>query len=68
MVHYIEQIGAITVEVLKYGVLTDTYRTPNPAAEAADTNGTAPDEVGIVIYTPRTPSDHFPVRTTVTLP
>lgn len=57
-----------TVEVLKYGVLTDTYRTPTPASEAADTNGTAPDEVGIVIYKARTPSDHFPVRTTVVLP
>lgn len=57
-----------TVEVLKYGVLTDTYRTPTPASEAAYTNGTAPDEVGIVIYKARTPSDHFPVRTTVVLP
>lgn len=40
-----------TVEVLKYGVLTDTYRS------AGDNGG----------YQARTPSDHFPVRTTVRL-
>lgn len=57
-----------TVEVLKYGVLTDTYRTPLDDAPRVDTNGTAPEELDIVTFTPRTPSDHFPVRTTVTLP
>ncbi|MBD5225585.1 MAG: endonuclease/exonuclease/phosphatase family protein [Bacteroidales bacterium] len=57
-----------SVEILKYGVLTDTYRTPLEDAVSVDTNGTAPEELDIVTFTPRTPSDHFPVRTTVTLP
>lgn len=37
------------VKVEKYGVLTDTYRTPS---ESCDT---------VAKYTARTPSDHFPV-------
>ncbi len=57
-----------SVEILKYGVLTDTYRTPLENSGTVDTNGTAPEELDIVTFTPRTPSDHFPVRTTVTLP
>lgn len=57
-----------SVEILKYGVLTDTYRTPADDAKTVDTNGTAPEELNIVRYKSRTPSDHFPVRITVTLP
>lgn len=57
-----------SVEILKYGVLTDTYRTPTDDAKTIDNNGTAPEELNIVKYKSRTPSDHFPVRITVTLP
>lgn len=57
-----------SVKILKYGVLTDTYRTPLPTAEKVDTNGTAPEDLDIVRYEARTPSDHFPVRTTIVLP
>lgn len=56
-----------SVEVEKYGVLTDTYRTSLSGATEIDTSGNAPDEVGIVNAVPRTPSDHFPVLTTVTV-
>lgn len=50
------------VEVLKYGVLTDTYRTP--IAEAPDSLSQAkyaPEEIVLHRYVARTPSDHFPV-------
>lgn len=57
-----------SVKILKYGVLTDTYRTPLPSPENVDTNGTAPEELDIVRYEARTPSDHFPVRITIALP
>lgn len=53
------------VEVLKYGVLTDTYRTPENSkrVKAAD----APGEIEVSRYVARTPSDHFPVVVKVSL-
>ena len=48
------------IEVKKYGILTDTYRThrePGPDFEP----GPAPDALIRMDYEARTPSDHFPV-------
>lgn len=53
------------IEVEKYGVLTDTYRTPEkPELQQANN---APTEIAIYSYTPRTPSDHFPVKASIRL-
>lgn len=49
------------VKVIKYGVLTDTYRTSAGNASAAEAND-APSEISINAYESRTPSDHFPVK------
>lgn len=48
------------VEVEKYGVLTDTYRTPRVTDTRLDARD-APSEVSIREYEARVPSDHFPV-------
>ena len=48
------------VHVEKYGVLTDTYRTPEVAQDAPSTD---PKQ-----YRIRMPSDHFPVKAVVCLP
>lgn len=48
------------VKVDKYGVLTDTYRTPVDGAEARHP-GSAPEEISLIPHVARTPSDHFPV-------
>ncbi len=53
------------VKVFKYGVLTDTYRTSEEATVQATTD--APAEVKIHRFKARTPSDHFPVKTSVEL-
>lgn len=55
------------IKVSRYGVLTDTYRTIEGTAEAVDA-GAAPKELEMIKVTPRTPSDHFPVLITATLP
>lgn len=55
------------VKVLKYGILTDTYRTADTSAEAIKAID-APEVVKIEKAEARTPSDHFPVRITVELP
>lgn len=49
------------ISVLKYGVLTDTYRVP-ASGEAINPNA-APAELKMSRYKARTPSDHFPVMT-----
>lgn len=49
------------VEVSKYGVLTDTYRTPLQSADSLSQAKDAPDEITLRRYEARTPSDHFPV-------
>lgn len=54
------------VEVEKYGILTDTYRTL-PDASNNQSAPYAPDEIDIVDAIARTPSDHFPVKTSITL-
>ena len=48
------------VKVEKYGVLTDTYRTPVEGAEPKKA-AAAPQEIELTKYVARTPSDHFPV-------
>lgn len=54
------------IEVQKYGVLTDTYRTPEDAASFNPE--AAPEEIEMLTYVPRTPSDHFPVLVRVIIP
>ena len=54
------------IEVEKYGVLTDTYRTPEDAA-IFDPDA-APAEIKMHTFTARTPSDHFPVLIRIKLP
>lgn len=53
------------VKVLKYGVLTDTYRTAESSKRVKATD--APDEIQVSRYVARTPSDHFPVMVRVSL-
>lgn len=53
--------------VLKYGVLTDTYRSAVNGNEAAHRAANFPKEVGIRDFRARTPSDHFPVMVTIML-
>lgn len=47
-------------EVKRYGVLTDTYRTPR-ADSAEERSGNFPREVSYSRYDARVPSDHFPI-------
>lgn len=49
------------IEVEKYGVLTDTYRTPLEKTEQYETSN-FPKEVRLDAYESRVPSDHFPVK------
>ena len=46
--------------VIKYGVLTDTYRSAETEPQEADVKD-APKEISVKKYVARTPSDHFPV-------
>lgn len=55
------------IRVLRYGILTDTYRAEVENAESRNP-GDAPPELQVKTYEARTPSDHFPVLTTVELP
>lgn len=49
-------------KVKKYGVLTDTYRSPkSTGAEKANVID-CPEEISIESYESRIPSDHFPVK------
>ncbi|MDE6036993.1 MAG: endonuclease/exonuclease/phosphatase family protein [Duncaniella sp.] len=55
------------IAVEKYGVLTDTYRTPiddNPSYTITD----FPKEISLNAYRCRVPSDHFPVKIRIKLP
>lgn len=54
----------ITVE--KYGVLTDTYRSPDEEDRKLDSPN-FPKEVSLKAYRCRLPSDHFPVKIKVKL-
>ena len=53
-------------KVKKYGILTDTYRSPAYETDTVDTSN-VPKELGLMKYTARTPSDHFPVAIRVEL-
>lgn len=53
------------IEVLNYGILTDTYRTA--ASETAIDGTEAPGEISVRRYRARTPSDHFPVSIKIRL-
>ncbi len=52
--------------VIRYGVLTDTYRTMTEEA-AKYKDGNFPREVSFQAYEARTPSDHFPVKAVIEL-
>lgn len=54
-------------EVVKYGVLTDTYRSDEGEADPVETTD-APEEIQLRKYMARTPSDHFPVKVELTVP
>lgn len=52
--------------VLKYGILTDTYRSEiRESGEKLPDTGNFPKEVSLRKYEARTPSDHFPVMIVV---
>ena len=46
----------------RYGVLTDTYRTPTADSGKALKSSDAPQEISLYKYESRLPSDHFPVK------
>ena len=49
-------------KVLRYGVLTDSYRAPSKQVEASESSSTAfPKELKFKNYEARLPSDHFPI-------
>ena len=52
-------------QILKYGILTDTYRTPVKESAEKEKNGNFPKEVSMQKYEARMPSDHFPVMIVV---
>jgi len=54
--------------VQRYGVLTDTYRSPLKNKEEAYKSGNFPKEVSLKDFRARTPSDHFPVMVVLNLP
>ncbi len=47
--------------VIRYGVLTDTYRSPKQENKRIDPRD-CPNEISLNDYETRTPSDHFPVK------
>ncbi len=51
--------------VLKYGILTDTYRIPTKESAEIEKDGNFPKEVSMQKYEARMPSDHFPVMIVV---
>lgn len=51
--------------VKKYGILTDTYRSETAEKNEKEKNGNFPDEVSMIKFVARTPSDHFPVMIVV---
>lgn len=56
------------VQVDKYGVLTDTYRTPiEERNDSISKANDAPTEITLRPYTARVPSDHFPVMVQVSI-
>jgi len=55
------------IKVSKYGVLTDTYRTPSTEDKQYQTTD-FPEELKLNAYHSRVPSDHFPVLIKVSIP
>ncbi|MHA4895946.1 endonuclease/exonuclease/phosphatase family protein [Pedobacter sp. PWIIR3] len=55
------------VEVKRYGVLTDSYRSPAAKKANVKTNGNFPKELKLEEYEARLPSDHFPVMIVIDL-
>ena len=47
--------------VLRYGILTDIYWMPAPDSSEEIKSGNFPREVSLRSFSPRMPSDHFPV-------
>nr|WP_134089248.1 endonuclease/exonuclease/phosphatase family protein [Olivibacter sp. XZL3] len=54
--------------VLKYGILTDSYRSPLQHPEEAYQSGNFPKEVRLQDHRARVPSDHFPVMVSLEMP
>lgn len=52
-------------KVLKYGILTDSYRSPKKENVSDEHNGNFPKETLMKQYDARVPSDHFPVMIVV---
>ena len=52
-------------KVLKYGILTDSYRSPKEEEVASEQNANFPKEARMKPYDARIPSDHFPVMIVV---
>ncbi len=50
-----------SVHVEAYGVLTDSYWTPNTDSSITQKAADAPQEISFGTYTRRNPSDHYPV-------
>ncbi len=50
-----------TFDVLRYGILTDTYRSAVAESSEEIKSGNFPKEVSLHKYSARVPSDHFPV-------
>lgn len=55
-------------KVLRYGVLTDSYRSPLKNPAEAYQSGNFPKEVSLKDYRARVPSDHFPVMVSIEMP
>lgn len=49
------------LKVVRYGILTDSYRTPTPSPAPETSSPNAPQEVKMQPFEIRLPSDHFPV-------
>lgn len=56
------------IHVSRYGILTDTYRTIEPAPGSEIRPSDAPAELRMQRTIARNPSDHYPVLISVTLP
>lgn len=51
----------------RYGVLTDSYRSPLPEKGKINTSGNFPKELTLDSYEARLPSDHYPVMVVIEL-
>lgn len=54
-------------KVLKYGILTDSYRSPKNEKVESEQNSNFPKEAKMKKYDARMPSDHFPVMIEVSV-